>query len=60
MLDDAQRQVHAELLFDLLPKRRPRDNPRAVKRKMSKFVVKRPEHRRPPPPPDRTPEVLTA
>jgi hypothetical protein len=34
-----------ELLFEPLPKRRLRNNPRAVKRKMSKYGVKRPEHR---------------
>jgi len=41
----------AELLFELLPTRRRRANPRVVKRKMSNFGVKRPEHRRWPPPP---------
>ncbi len=41
----------AELLFELLPERRRRANPRVVKRKMSNFGVKRPEHRHWPPPP---------
>jgi hypothetical protein len=46
VLADAERQVAAELLFELLPKRRRRANPRVVKRKMSNFGVTRPEHRR--------------
>ena len=41
VLDDAQRRATAELL----PERRHRANPRLVKRKMSNFGVKRPEHR---------------
>ena len=44
-LDDAHRQVTSELLFELLPSRRHRTNPRVVKRKMSNCGVKRPEHR---------------
>lgn len=34
-----------EILFDLLPARRLRSNPRVVKRKMSSFGVKRSRHR---------------
>jgi hypothetical protein len=60
VLDDAERQVYAEPLFELLPKRRLRDNPRAAKRKMSNLIVKRPEHRCPPAPPEPRPRVLTA
>jgi hypothetical protein len=45
VLDDARDQVAAEVLFELLPERRRRVNPRVVKRKMSNFGVKRPEHR---------------
>jgi hypothetical protein len=41
---DARRQVHEELLFELLPPRRRRTNPRVVRRKMSSFQVKLPEH----------------
>jgi hypothetical protein len=41
-------QLYDRLLRDLaaerLPERRPRNNPRVVKRKMSKFQLKRPEH----------------
>jgi hypothetical protein len=41
-------QLYRRLLHDiaegLLPKRRHRSNPRVVKRKMSKFHLKRPEH----------------
>ena len=41
-------RLYARLLKDLatklLPERRLRTNPRVVKRKMSKFKLKRPEH----------------
>jgi hypothetical protein len=41
-------QLYARLLWDIadgrLPPRRPRSNPRVVKRKMSKFRLKRPKH----------------
>ena len=41
-------QLYQRLLRDLaaerLPERRPRSNPRVVKRKMSKFQIKRPQH----------------
>ncbi len=41
-------KLHARLLNDLasklLPERRLRTNPRVVKRKMSNFRLKRPEH----------------
>jgi Insertion element 4 transposase N-terminal/Transposase DDE domain len=44
--------LYARLLLDLaakrLPERRPRSNPRVVKRKMSNFKLKRAEHLRPP------------
>ena len=39
-----------EILFEPLPPRRLRTNPRVVKRKMSSFGVKRSEHRRWPQP----------
>jgi len=39
-----------EIAAARLPARRPRSNPRVVKRKMSDFPLKRPEHRRPPKP----------
>jgi hypothetical protein len=39
-----------EILFELVPDRRLRSNPRVVKRKMSGFGVKRPRHRRWPQP----------
>jgi hypothetical protein len=46
--------LYARLLLDLaakrLPERRPRSNPRVVKRKMSNFKLKRAEHVRPPKP----------
>jgi hypothetical protein len=56
---DAHSQLSAEVLFELLPKRRPRANPRVLKRKMSRFGVKRPEHCHPPTP-VRTVHVLGA
>jgi hypothetical protein len=47
-------QLYRRLLGDIaryrLPERKPRTNPRVVKRKMSKFRLKRPEHRRWPQP----------
>jgi hypothetical protein len=46
--------LYARLLLDIaakrLPARRPRSNPRVVKRKMSNFKLKRAEHYRPPKP----------
>jgi len=46
--------LYARLLLDIaakrLPARRPRSNPRVVKRKMSNFKLKRAEHSRPPKP----------
>jgi hypothetical protein len=41
-------------MFELLPRRRNRTNPRVVKRKMSNYAVKRAEHLNPPPTPPRT------
>jgi hypothetical protein len=52
--------VTTELLFELLPPRRHRTNPRVVKRKMSNYGVKRPEHWNPGPPPSREIRVLSA
>ncbi|MET9535878.1 hypothetical protein ABZY02_35925, partial [Streptomyces sp. NPDC006649] len=40
-----------ELLERLLPPRRPRTNPRVVKRKMSNWHLKHTHHRNPPRPP---------
>lgn len=37
-----------EIARGRLPERRPRSNPRAVKRKMSNFPLKRTQHRQPP------------
>jgi hypothetical protein len=46
--------LYARLLLDIaakrLPERRPRSNPRVVKRKMSNFKLKRAAHHRPPKP----------
>jgi hypothetical protein len=46
--------LYARMLSDIaakrLPERRPRSNPRVVKRKMSNFKLKRPEHYQPPKP----------
>ena len=49
-LDSALEQTVEELLFELFPPRRLRANPRVVKRKMSNYRVKHPEHRNPPKP----------
>jgi hypothetical protein len=43
-------RLFADIAFCRLPPRDPRINPRVVKRKMSKFKLKHPEHRRPPRP----------
>jgi hypothetical protein len=48
-LTAAHDQARDELLFELVPARRPRSNARAVKRKMSNYGVKHPEHRDPSP-----------
>jgi hypothetical protein len=40
----------SEVADDRLPPRRDRCNPRVVKRKMSNFKLKRPEHAHPPKP----------
>lgn len=48
------------MLFEVLPARRLRANPRVVKRKMSNYGVKRPEHRnwpQPTPPPSQAVRV---
>ncbi|MFZ2056680.1 MAG: hypothetical protein WAV54_04660, partial [Acidimicrobiales bacterium] len=55
VLDEAHDKAADEILFELLGPRRLRSNPRVVKRKMSKFGVKRPKHRNWPKP-TRTPE----
>ena len=55
MLADAHEKATGEILFEVLPPRRLRANPRVVKRKMSKFHVKRPEHHQWPQP-TRSPE----
>ena len=57
-LNDAHQQAADELLFELLPERRLRTNARVVKRKMSNYQLKRPEHRNPPKPTKR-PEGAT-
>ncbi|AXE81975.1 hypothetical protein C5746_39305 [Streptomyces atratus] len=42
------------MLERLLPPRRPRANPRVIKRKMSNWHLKHPHHHNPPQPPART------
>jgi hypothetical protein len=44
LLGDLLQRLWRDLVRYLLPKRRHRTNPRVVKRKMSKFCLKRPEH----------------
>jgi hypothetical protein len=45
VLDAAHAKARDEILFEVLPPRRLRANPRVVKRKMSNFGVKRARHR---------------
>ena len=49
-LNAAHEKAKDELLFELLPARQLRANPRVVKRKMSGYPVKRAEHRNTPKP----------
>jgi len=59
----AHEQAVAEILAEPLPERRPRTNPRVIKRKMSAWGVKRPEHRnwpQPTKPADDTIAILAA
>jgi len=58
-LSAAHEQAAAELLFELLPPRRLRANPRVVKRKMSNYAVKRAEHRDPRKPTRRPKDAIT-
>ncbi|KAB8171224.1 hypothetical protein FH609_001170 [Streptomyces sp. 3MP-14] len=48
-----------EILQRLLPPRRPRANPRVIKRKMTSWKLKHPHHHNPPPPPHPTPVLTT-
>src|SRR6266849_4556532 len=45
ILEASFTQAAEEIAFGILPRRPLRANPRVVKRKMSKYAVKRPEHR---------------
>jgi hypothetical protein len=56
-LSSALEQAADELLFELLPPRRLRANPRVVKRKMSNYAVKRAAHRNPPKPTGRPDDI---
>ena len=49
-LQPAERQKVAEIAEEVLPERRDRINPRVIKRKMSNWKKKRPEHRHYPQP----------
>ena len=51
-------QAVDEILFEPLPPRRLRANPRVVKRKMSNYGVKRPEHRNWPRPTRKSPAAV--
>lgn len=46
----AHEHAITEILANTLGPRRLRSNPRVIKRKMSNWAVKRPEHRNPPKP----------
>jgi hypothetical protein len=48
-----------EILAERLEPRRLRTNPRVIKRKMSNWGVKRPEHRNPPKPTKRANAAIT-
>ncbi len=50
MIAAAHEQALAEILAERLGPRRLRTNPRVIKRKMSNWGVKRPEHHDPPKP----------
>ncbi|HEY5430270.1 MAG TPA: hypothetical protein VIK04_14235, partial [Solirubrobacteraceae bacterium] len=59
----AHQQAIAEILAGALPERRRRENPRVIKRKMSNWPVKRPDHRnwpQPAKPPEDTITILAA
>jgi hypothetical protein len=58
-LTAAHEQTADELLFELLPPRRLRANARVVKRKMSNYPVKRPQHRTPPKPTGHPEDITT-
>lgn len=51
-------EAQAEILWELLPKRPLRANPRVVKRKMSNFAVKRAHHKEWPQPTRRSQEAV--
>jgi hypothetical protein len=62
-LQGAHEQAITEILAERLQPRRLRTNPRVIKRKMSNWAVKRPEHRnwpRPTKPPADTITILAA
>jgi len=48
VIGDAEMCVTAEILYELLPTRRSRTNPRVVKRKMSNYQLKHTHHRNAP------------
>jgi len=50
LLPNLFQRLWRDLARHPLPKRRPRSNPRVVKRKLSKFLLKRPQHFRTPQP----------
>lgn len=49
-INSAHEHAITEILANTLGPRRLRRNPRVIKRKMSNWAVKRPEHRNPPKP----------
>ncbi|MGW3818873.1 hypothetical protein, partial [Streptomyces sp. NPDC005046] len=49
--------VLGELLANINPPRRPRSNPRTIKRIISRYLIKKPEHHGTPAPP-RTPTLI--
>jgi hypothetical protein len=55
----AHEHAISEILADRLGPRRQRTNPRVIKRKMSNWAVKRPEHRNPAKPTKRPEDAIT-
>jgi hypothetical protein len=55
----AHEHAITEILAERLEPRRLRTNPRVIKRKMSNWGVKRPEHRNPPKPTKRAEDAIT-
>ena len=58
-INSAHEYAITEILAERLPSRRLRTNPRVIKRKMSNWPVKRPEHRNPAKPTKRAEDAIS-